>query len=195
MRETAAGSHHTSALSSFVGFVPWVAFWILNGFGELRIACALALALVVLLNVPSIVQRRLKTFDLASLAFFAVGFAAALGNVAVFDAHANLFGNVVLAGVAWATLLARNPFTEQYAREEVPPEVARSAAFRHINVVLTAAWGAAFTLSACLSVMAIAWPSDAIWTKDVFANLATLAAVIVTLKYPKYYAARVAPVA
>lgn len=190
MQQPQERAHHGSAASSFIGFVPWVAFWVLNGFGELRIACALALALVVLLNVSEIGRRRVKTFDLASIAFFLVGLIAALTNVLVFELHANLFGNLLLAAVAWVTLLAKDPFTAQYAREEVSPAVARSVGFRHINVVLTVVWGAAFTLSAGLSVVAMRWPVASVWSKDVFANLATLAAVIVTLRYPKYYAAR-----
>lgn len=53
------------------------------------------------------------------------------------------------------SMLVRQPFTLQYARESVPPEVAQRPQFRAINYVLSAVWGLAFlVMSAADLVMA-----------------------------------------
>jgi hypothetical protein len=54
--------------------------------------------------------------------------------------------DIGLFGIALASLAARQPFTLQYAREEVSPEIWASSAFVRANYVITLVWMSAFAI-------------------------------------------------
>ncbi|WP_406284343.1 hypothetical protein [Embleya sp. NBC_00896] len=53
-----------------------------------------------------------------------------------------------LAVTAWASLAMRNPFTLVIARRTTPREIWELPAFLRVNVVITVAWAASFTVTA-----------------------------------------------
>jgi hypothetical protein len=154
--------------SPFVSFVPWIIFWVVADspstweYGAIGAAVA-----AIILAVPDGKRHRLKILDIITIVFF-VGFAivgAVVGarNGDVIDTYSNTISSGVL-GLTALVSIAFVPFTEQYARESVPPEVSRLPAFRRVNRVLTLVWALAFLISAVLGYIAVIMPSTSDWT-------------------------------
>jgi hypothetical protein len=70
----------------------------------------------------------------------------------VLATYMSLLVNVTLTAIAWGSLLTSTPFTIQYAREQVAPELWHSPAFLRVNQYIIAVWGFDFFLSALISV-------------------------------------------
>jgi hypothetical protein len=141
----------------FVGFVPWIIFWVVASPSSWEYATLGALLAAVILAIPSAEKRRLKILDVGTILFFAV-----LSVLAIFLDRADLdwledYSQVVSSGalalIAFGSMLAV-PFTEQYARETTPREYWNTPTFKQINRVLTMVWGLAFTASAICGLIA-----------------------------------------
>ncbi len=107
----------------FIGFVPWILYWMLSGPGLWTEAVTAGLAAALALNAYRLRQRQVKTMELVTLAFFAAHFAVTvvLGSP-LFNTCSAVLAGTALALMAWGTLLAGSPFTYQYAREDWPRE-------------------------------------------------------------------------
>jgi hypothetical protein len=139
----------------FVGFVPWIIFWVVASPSTWEWATLGALVSAVILAVPSAERGNLKTLDVGSIAFFGVLSLLAIfldrGQLEWVEDYSQAISSGVLAVSALGSLLF-TPFTEE--RESAPQEVWNSPEFKHTNVVLTAMWGAAFAVNALLGVIA-----------------------------------------
>ncbi|MEC3982258.1 hypothetical protein [Amycolatopsis sp. H20-H5] len=91
-----------------------------------------------------------QILEISTVVFFlgltALAFAAPASALADYDGALAMGW---LALTAWATLAIRRPFTLGIAKQQTPPEIWDTPVFRHVNVVITAAWAAAFTVTAC----------------------------------------------
>ena len=110
----------------FVGFVPWIIFWVVAGPTTWEWVTLGALIAAVILAVPSAERGGLEILDVGWIAFFCV-----LSLLAVFldrgqldwvEEYFQAISSGVLAVIALGSLLL-TPFTEQYARESAPREV------------------------------------------------------------------------
>ncbi|RFU39887.1 hypothetical protein DZF91_19990 [Actinomadura logoneensis] len=132
-------------------FLPWIILAVVSGYDVQAGAGAGLAAAVVLLAADLRRGRRWDELILEiSTAVFLAGFTAlvlAAPHAAVVNYGASLSIGW-LALTAWGTIAAGVPFTEGIARRQVSAEVAATALFHRIAVVLTAAWAAAFTVSA-----------------------------------------------
>ena len=115
----------THGAGVFIALVPWVLFTIVAEHGTLKLASLAALVIAVGISLPGIIKGRPKLLELgavvAFIGFTVVAFAAdaSLGEFA--ERYARAIAAALLALIAFASL-ASVPFTEQYAREEVPQE-------------------------------------------------------------------------
>lgn len=131
----------------FIALVPWVLFTIVAEHGTLKLASLAALVIAVGISLPGIIKGRPKLLELgavvAFIGFTVVAFAAdaSLGEFA--ERYARAIAAALLALIAFASL-ASVPFTEQYAREEVPQEHWSSPKFKSVNRRLTLMWGTVF---------------------------------------------------
>lgn len=141
----------------FVGFIPWIIFWVVASPSTWEWATLGALIAALILAVPSVERGGLKILDVGSIVFFAV-----LSVLAIFldrpdldwvEDYSQVISSGALAVIAFGSLLVM-PFTEQYARESAPREVWDTPGFKRTNLVLTAMWGVVFLLSAILGVIA-----------------------------------------
>jgi hypothetical protein len=141
----------------FVGFVPWIIFWVVAGPSTWEYATLGALLAAVILAVPDAERHSLKVLDVTTIAFFAV-----LSVLAVFldasdlswlEDYSQAISSGVLAVIVLGSL-AFVPFTEQYARESAPREVWDTPRFRQVNRSLTTVWGLVFAASALCGVIA-----------------------------------------
>lgn len=137
------------------GFVPWVAFAVLSGLVDWRVGSVAALVLSVALLALSLRgDHRLAEFviEISATVFF-----AAVAIVAFAAPHSPLHGYTSalsmgwLAVTAWGSLAIRRPFTLGIARRGAPREFWDHPAFRRVNVVITAAWAAGFTVTAAVT--------------------------------------------
>lgn len=131
----------------FIALVPWVLFTIVAEHGTLKLASVAALVIAVGISLPGIIRGRPKLLELgaviAFIGFTAVAFAADASLGEFVERYARAIAAALLALIAFASLVAV-PFTEQYARDEVPRELWSTPTFKSVNRRLTVMWGTVF---------------------------------------------------
>jgi hypothetical protein len=165
------------AHSPFGGFIPWILYWVIGGPSTWETAAIAALLAAVLLTVLSIERppgaapatggqagrwldlRKIKVLDAATVVFFAavviVALATNRADAADLDKYAQPLSSGVLGLIGLGSILFGRPFTVDYARERTPERVWHTAAFKKINLVLTAVWTVVFLVCAGLGLIAV----------------------------------------
>ena len=140
---------------SNAGFIAWGSYGVLIVAGHPAAGVCVGLAVMIALVAREYRYGALKIIDCTSLSFFA------LALLTIVTTGRDLFSNYrfiaawgIFAVVAWATLLARFPFTLQYAREWTPREVWNAPPFITMNMIMTAVWTLIFTLDTLLAILA-----------------------------------------
>jgi hypothetical protein len=172
--------------------VPFVLFAVLARL-SLDLALWLSFATAFGIGIHGFLSTRvLKVLDLGSVVVF--GLLALFRDFLVpgLDvAPIRLVIDISLLGVAVASLVARQPFTLQYARGEVPPEVFASPSFVRANYLITLVWMVAFGVMGAADGAATFDPAVPL-TGAVAAGLLTLAcALAFTWRYPDHVARRI----
>lgn len=88
--------------------------------------------------------------------------------------------------IALGSILCRLPFTLQYAREIVAPEIAQRSAFLRINYILSWAWTGALMLMLVADIAMIYAPALPLWVGIGIAFAARNSAVYFTKWYPAH---------
>jgi all-trans-retinol 13,14-reductase len=175
----------------FLGFVPWMAYWILSGAGVRPGGVVVAFATALLVCGWPLRRGRPKPVELVALAFFGANLAVWLVFGALLPAiHDAVLVSGALATMAWGTLLAGSPFTAQYARQDWPREYWRAPLFLRINALLTAVWGVVFTTNAGLGALAIIRPEARLWLVAVLPQVGIGAGVALSIVVPRWYPRR-----
>ncbi|MFT3987336.1 hypothetical protein [Aestuariivirga sp.] len=174
-----------------LAFAPFLAFAVIDRlFGSVEGLLAGALVSAVFLlrdwfaknQTPKILE--IGTFILfAGLALYAL-----LGNPqwSIFKVRLLVDGGLLL--IVLATLVLRQPFTLQYAREGVPKEFWDRPEFLRTNDVITAVWALAFAAMVFADLILLYVPQ---WPPKV-GILITIAALVAAVKFTKWYPARAA---
>jgi hypothetical protein len=92
--------------------------------------------------------------------------------------------------ISLVSLVIRQPFTLQYAREMVDAETAQLPGFTRANYIITWAWTGAFLLMMIANGLMIYVPGLPLWSGIVIAFAARNSAVYFTRWYPKYRKAK-----
>jgi uncharacterized membrane protein len=131
----------------FIALVPWIIFTVLASHATLKIGSLVALAAAVVIAMPGIRSRHPKSLEVGAvitfIGFAVVAFVADGATAHWVSRYARGIAALILAAIAFGSLLFV-PFTEQYAREQVPQQYWGSPRFEHINRKLTALWGFVF---------------------------------------------------
>ncbi|PWI45063.1 hypothetical protein [Streptomyces sp. ICBB 8177] len=148
--------------SLVLSFLPLVAFSVLARFlpsgniGVAGLVAALAALLALVISRPAWPPKIISAASFVLFAVFAVlGFSLGRRD----DSWLAKWGGAgvgIILGLMILMLLPVMPFTEQFAREQVPRSAWGSPTFRRVNLVLSAAWGAAITLLGCSRLIAAA---------------------------------------
>lgn len=144
-------------LRSFRGFIPFIAFGVLNGLTDVRIAAVTAVVLSALLLLES--RRTGDRLDehvieiSASVFFLAFTLLAFLDPRTPLADHTTALSSAWLALTAWGGLLAHKPFTMGIARRPVPRQVWENPMFYKVNAVISSVWAAAFTVTAVVATV------------------------------------------
>jgi hypothetical protein len=131
----------------FIALIPWIIFTVLASHATLKIGSVVALAAAVVIAIPGIRSGHPKSLEVGAIitfiGFVVVAFVADSATAHWVSRYARGIAALILAAIAFGSLLFV-PFTEQYAREQVPEQFWGSPQFEHINRKLTALWGFVF---------------------------------------------------
>jgi uncharacterized membrane protein YfcA len=190
------GLETRAADNPLAGFIPWIIFWVVASSPSTWEYGAIGAALAaVILALPSVSRRRPKILDIATIVFFVA--VAVIGAVVGaedrdwLDRWSMVLSSGALGLIALGSL-AFVPFTEQYAREQAPPELWGNRVFRRINRVLTLVWGLAFLATAVLGYIAVITLSTSDWTNWILPIVLIVGAFKFTARYPQRAGARAA---
>jgi hypothetical protein len=178
---------------SFVGFVPWIIFWVVAGPSSWEYASGGALLAALILLIPSPERGSIKMLDVVSVLFFGAMTVAGLvldrADLDWLEDYSQAISSGVIA-IAVLGSLAFVPFTEQYAREQVPREYWQRATFKQVNRLLTLVWGLVFAVSAILGVVAQEVDSGSSWLNWIIPIALVVGAFKFTAWYPEQVKAR-----
>jgi hypothetical protein len=107
---------------------------------------------------------------------------------------AGSLGHTISSGVLGLLVLATlpfRPFTEDYAREQTPPEISHTPEFRRTNQVITLVWGGVFVGTAILGAIAASSPSSSDWTNWILPIALIVVGFKFTARYPEVVRERV----
>jgi hypothetical protein len=141
----------------FIALIPWIVFTVLASHATLKLGSLAALAAAIVIAVPGVRAGRPKLLEVAAVVTF-IGFVAvaflADGSTAHWVArYARGIAALILSLISFASLVF-TPFTEQYAREQVPEQHWGSPKFKEINRKLTTLWACIFAAMVPFHVIA-----------------------------------------
>jgi len=147
----------TGGKGIFIALIPWIAFTVLVSHSTLKLGSLAALAIAIVIAVPGIRAGRPKLLEVGAVATF-IGFVAVAFLVDASTAHwvaryARGIAALILSAISFASLFF-TPFTEQYAREQVPEQYWGSPKFKAINRKLTTMWACIFAAMVPFHVIA-----------------------------------------
>jgi intracellular septation protein A len=174
-------------MNILLSFGPFVLFAVLMRFGDVLFALIAAAALSALLIVRE--RRRGK-----SIKILEAGTVVLFGGLAIFTAithydwtilEARLAVDVGLLVIVLGSLVARRPFTLQFAREEVPEEFWSNPQFVATNCKISGAWAAAFVILVLADFVMAFYPAIPLWIGIAVTVLALAGAIWFTRWYPQ----------
>src|ERR1700675_1624627 len=127
------------------------------------------------------------------IVFAALGAYVTLVDTNLSSSAVKLAVDAGVFAISLASLVIRQPFTLQYAREAVDAETAQLPGFMRANYIITWAWTGAFLLMMIANVLMIYVPGLPLWSGVAIAFAARNSAVYFTKWYPRYRRAKIGP--
>ncbi len=176
--------------SPFFDFAPWIVMSVIEGPGRFELAVGLAFATALSIALANwLLGVKPKMIDGASLAFFAglivAGMLVDHAGQRWLDRYSSDLSNATIALIALGSVLARTPFTLQYAHETIAPELWDTPRFMRLNYRVTWVWIGAFAITALVGFLGdgpLDEP-DNIWTNWIV----QIAALILALRFTEWY--------
>jgi len=167
------------------GFVPLVVYGLLAGSSVTSVIVALGAAMIitVIIGFSDLTKGMILTWAnlvLFSSLLIAVGILGMSGLLPVMG----MLIYAALAAVTFGSILAKIPFTLQYAREMVDRTLQEKPAFIRVNILMTGVWGAIFLINFILDYLAFAYPHSAGGITLPLTYLVLIAGIIFTIWYP-----------
>ncbi|WP_101947077.1 hypothetical protein [Mycobacterium sp. 3519A] len=173
--------------SPFVGFAPWIIYWVVADGPSTWMFGAICAVIAALTLGVSAGRGGPRLLEVVTIVFFVAvtiaGMVVGAEDRDWMDTYATTLSSGVLAVMSVASL-AFVPFTAQYAPERGPRDDWEKAAFRRTNRVLTLMWALVFALIAVLGYVAVDAPETAGWTKAVIPVVVIVGAIGMTQIYP-----------
>ncbi len=170
-----------------IGFSPFIVFSLLTSVSlSLALWAAFAAAFVVTIR-DFVASPTVRVLDGGSMILFGLlaifaGFVAPGLSIQAM----RLIVDSGLFAIAATTIAIRNPFTLQYAKEQVPQEFWGTPLFLRTNYVISSVWVAAFAVMMAADA-AVTFNRALPLSLDVAAGLAAMGcAIIFTVRYPAW---------
>ena len=122
----------------------------------------------------------------SAVVFAAIGLYLALLDPQLGTLGVKLSVDIGIFVISLGSMLARRPFTLQYALEAVPAETAAMPGFVYANYVITGAWTVAALLMAAANLVLLYIPGLPLWSGLAVAFAARNSAIYFTKWYPEY---------
>ncbi len=176
-------------LKVLVGYFPWIIFWTFSGLGDWVIGVLGALlTTAVIVSWRWLKRKNVKAIELAALGFFTVHALISLVLNASFLIEAGLIlSHLVLAGMAWGTILAGTPYTYQYIREDQPKALWSEPIFLRANKIISGVWGGIFLLNAGLGVFGMVYSNWQFLLNVIVINTLNLAGIAFSFLFPRWF--------
>jgi hypothetical protein len=167
------------------GFVPLIVYGLLAGSSVASVIVALGAAVIVTVIIGFSDLRKGMILTWANLVLFcslllAVGILGMTGLLPVMG----MLIYAALAAVTFGSILAKIPFTLQYAREMVDRLLWENPVFIRVNILMTGVWGGIFGINFILDYLAFAYPHSAGGITSPLTYLVLIAGIIFTIWYP-----------
>jgi hypothetical protein len=178
--------HHSMDL--LITASPFIAFTLLSWLVSARLALWSGFALA-LLNAIRGARRRgeLRVLDAGVVLLFAgLALYASVSGTRWTLLGVNLAIDAGLFAIMLGSLVIGKPFTLQYARERVDPELWNSPLFLSVNRVITLVWALAFAVVCAADILAVYFPSVPLPLDLLLVGLAIAAAAQFTSWYPAH---------
>jgi hypothetical protein len=131
--------------------------------------------------------RSVKILAAGSAILFAgIGLFLALRDPTLSALGVKLSVDIGIFIISLGSMLARRPFTLQYAVEAVPAETAAMPGFLPANYIITAAWTMAALLMMAANIVLLYFPGLPVWLGLAVAFAARNSAIYFTKWYPEY---------
>jgi hypothetical protein len=178
----------------FLILAPYGAFAMLTLFASAAVSLFTAAAIcLAVIGFDVLMGRSIKMLGAGSaILFAALGCYITLVDSSLATSAVKLTVDVGVLAISLMSLLIRQPFTLQYAREAVDAETAQLPGFLKTNYVITWAWTACFVLMVLANVLLIYLPGLPLWAGIAIAFAARNTAVYFTKWYPGYHRAKFA---
>jgi intracellular septation protein A len=174
-------------MNILLSFGPFILFAVLMRFGDVLFALIAAAALSALLILRE--RRRGK-----SVKILEAGTVLLFGGLTVFTAFTHYDWTILegrlavdlgLLVMVLGSIIARRPFTLQFAREEVPKEYWANPQFIATNYRISAAWALAFLVLVLADIVMAFYPAIPLWIGIAVTILALACAIWFTRWYPQ----------
>lgn len=177
-------------MKTLLAFLPFIVFAILNrvaGTATALIAAAAISAFFVVRDLATS-SRHVKVLDIGALVLF-----SGLGAYSIAERHAwsivavRLCVDSGLLLTVLVSLLIRQPFTLQYARERAPSPVWGDPRFIRSNYIITGVWAAAFLAMVAADLLMLYAPGIPKSFGVIITIAAFAGALLFTSWYPRRY--------
>jgi hypothetical protein len=174
-----------------VGLSPWILYSLVEGEGRLELSAALAFGLAAfILFLNWIRGDRPKMLEYSDVVYFGalaivIAFASA-GTLRWLELWGGEVANIALLVIVLGSILIRQPFTLQYAKEDTPEEYWHTPEFLRVNYLISWVWAGAFFIEAASGFYgdAVLDDSNNIWTGWIIQTLPLIIAAQFTIWYP-----------
>jgi hypothetical protein len=174
-------------LGILVGFLPLVVYGILSGATLQSQKIALLAACIVSLVVGYKTLKRGFYLDWANFLMFAGALVCiSVLNLTVIAEYMGIVIYLVLALMAFGSLLAGVPFTIQYARDMVDKSRWDHPIFRSVNVFMTRVWGSLFVVNLALVTYAKFGTGFGAQVAGMAIYVVLILGIVFTVMYPEY---------
>ena len=146
-------------------FSPWIAFWIIAGGHSplrLRIGICVAAAMIAVMGITRL-HRGIILWAGVAFFSFAMVLVVWLMNIWVIR-HLGILTSGSLFLATFFSMLIGRPFTEDYARDQVPIELWDQANFIRSCYTVTTAWGLIFLANTLVNVVKLYYPDLGDWS-------------------------------
>ncbi len=170
-----------------LSFSPWIAFAFLAGdtMESLSLSILIAIALTLLTSYRDLRNRFILPW--VTLVFFILIYIAIFFLHQVFILpYLMIVSMAALMLVGWGSIIIREPFTLQYARQGYDPERAKTPLFIRTNYLLSGMWGIAFTINMLIAVAVLFYPVIKTSGLNNVTWLVIAIALLITFWYPSY---------
>jgi hypothetical protein len=146
--DSARAQRSLSMTNLIWSFAPWVTFIFASRFTNLYGALAAGGAVGLVVFIRAVHRKEIHMLDVASIVYFAalgaVVAAVRPSNIVTWGHYAQAGSHGILTILVLGSVLIGHPFTESYARHQVPESVWSSAPFKALNRQISLVWAAAF---------------------------------------------------